>query len=234
MASLLKDSLLKEYSKLVEFLGSALGQDYEIVLHDLSSGSHRIVALANGHISGRGPDSPMSEMAAKLIAEKAYETQDYVHNYKGLSRGNKILDSSTLFIKEGGEVVGLLCINYDSSRYIDLSKRISNDIINLINLSEQGSPAPAAESSPVSGPSSDSVESLVASVVSEATDHGAIEPERLTFEEKLEAVSRLHEMGVFLLKGAVSEVARQLKTSEPSVYRYLNKIQNKAGNARGM
>ncbi|WP_238558869.1 helix-turn-helix domain-containing protein [Yersinia pestis] len=40
-------------------------------------------------------------------------------------------------------------------------------------------------------------------------------------DEKKEIVKKLNEKGVFLLKGAVAEVAMRLETSEQTIYRYL-------------
>ena len=37
--------LLEQYKTLVEFLGQALGSDYEVVLHDLSDGNNAIWPL---------------------------------------------------------------------------------------------------------------------------------------------------------------------------------------------
>lgn len=42
-------------------------------------------------------------------------------------------------------------------------------------------------------------------------------------KEKMVVVHRLEERGVLGMKGAVMEIARQLKISEPTVYRYLNR-----------
>ncbi|MEA4960594.1 MAG: helix-turn-helix domain-containing protein [Lutispora sp.] len=39
----------------------------------------------------------------------------------------------------------------------------------------------------------------------------------------MEIVKQLESQGVFLLKGPVQEVAKHLKTSETTIYRYLNK-----------
>ena len=46
------DSIMQEYCELVGFLGKVLGQDYEVVLHDLSNMDNSVVAVANGHVSG--------------------------------------------------------------------------------------------------------------------------------------------------------------------------------------
>ena len=39
--------LLQQYIKLTEFLGLALGPDYEVALHDLANKDHSIIAIAN-------------------------------------------------------------------------------------------------------------------------------------------------------------------------------------------
>ena len=44
--------LLQHYIKLTEFLGQALGPDYEVALHDMTDKNRSIVAIANNHISG--------------------------------------------------------------------------------------------------------------------------------------------------------------------------------------
>ena len=47
------NSLLQHYIKLTEFLGHALGPDYEVALHDLTDKNRSIIAIANSHVSGR-------------------------------------------------------------------------------------------------------------------------------------------------------------------------------------
>ena len=46
--------ILQHYIKLTEFLGKALGPDYEVALHDLTRKDRSIIAIANNYISGRG------------------------------------------------------------------------------------------------------------------------------------------------------------------------------------
>ena len=53
------EPIMKEYCELVgNFHGKVLGQDYEIILHDLSNMDHSVIAVANGHVSGRRIGSP--------------------------------------------------------------------------------------------------------------------------------------------------------------------------------
>ena len=52
--------------------------------------------------------------------------------------------------------------------------------------------------------------------------------ERLTQDEKMEIMAALNRKGVFLLKGSVSYVAKELHSSEASIYRYLGKLNNRS------
>ena len=116
--------LLQHYIKLTEFLGQALGPDYEVALHDMTDKNRSIVAIANNHISGREIGAPLTNVALKILMDKSYETQDYRLHYCGLSAEGKTLRSSTMFIKHNGKLVGMLCINFDDSRYLAASENV--------------------------------------------------------------------------------------------------------------
>ncbi|EBL8544333.1 DNA-binding protein, partial [Salmonella enterica] len=53
---------------------------------------------------------------------------------------------------------------------------------------------------------------------------GNINPESLNAENKSHIISLLNDEGVFLLKGAVTKVAKKLNISEPTVYKYIQKL----------
>ena len=53
-----------------------------------------------------------------------------------------------------------------------------------------------------------------------------IKPSRMLMEEKKEVVKAFKESGIFLIKGAVTEVAAQLEVSKQTIYRYLNELDN--------
>ena len=62
--------LLQHYIKLTEFLGQALGPDYEVALHDMTDKNRSIVAIANNHISGREIGAPLTNVALKILMDK--------------------------------------------------------------------------------------------------------------------------------------------------------------------
>lgn len=121
----MEQAQLRRFSRLVEFLGIVLGPDYEVVLQDVSREQPCIVAIANGQISGRTIGAPLTNVALRLIQSKAYETSDWKLNYRGISANGRLLRCSTYFIKDGnGALQGLLCMNFDDSRYRELSSKI--------------------------------------------------------------------------------------------------------------
>ena len=59
-------------------------------------------------------------------------------------------------------------------------------------------------------------------------EHLGVTADRLTSEERLKIISALETNGIFLLKGAVKDVAAGLHCSQASVYRYLSQVKNVA------
>ena len=68
----------------------------------------------------------------------------------------------------------------------------------------------------------------VPSIVSEVVSNYPVPVELLTQDEKMEIMATLNRKGVFLLKGSVSYVAKELHSSEASIYRYLDKLNNRS------
>lgn len=220
----MSDKRLTPYINIVEFLGKVLGPDYEIVLQDPRNKEHAIVAIAHGHISGRSLGSPLTDFGLKIITDKEYESTDYKVSYNGLSKDNKIMRSSTFFIKDNKELIGILCINFDSSRYLDLSKQILY-LCHPDNLVDENyNFTPTNHLLDVSENFTGSTSELIDAVLENSFLDEHIAPNRLSREEKLHIVDILNKKGVFLMKGAVSQVAEQLCCSEASIYRYLNAL----------
>ena len=76
------DPIMQEYCELVGFLGKVLGQDYEVVLHDLTNMDNSVVAVANGHVSGRKIGSPMNENGLRLIRTEAWKQNQELIRYR--------------------------------------------------------------------------------------------------------------------------------------------------------
>lgn len=224
-------SMTQHYIKLTEFLGTALGPDYEVAFHDVSDHNSSIIAIANGHISGRTIGAPLTDMAKQTILDKSYEHSEYRINYSGIAVENgTMLRSSTFYIKdEAGKLVGLLCINFDDSRYRDLSDRLlklrhpdsfveTNFVYNKERARPEGIPDVAVESF------HESVSAVTENAIAQVLAQSGVPVDRLTLDEKMGIISILNEKGVFLMKNAVKQVAQQLHCSQASVYRYIGNL----------
>ena len=219
---------VKQYAAMVNFLGKVLGPDYEIALQEINFDNKSIIAIANESISGRKVGAPLTELALKMIKDRVYEKCNYVLNYKGVSKSGKTLRSSTFFIKDdNGNLVGMLCINFDDSRYKDISQQILN-LSNSLSDDFGGNPLVSLQNTFTSAEESfpENIEEITDSVIKNLIPNKDIPAERLTQAEKLHIVDVLNQKGIFLLKGAVSQVAKQLCSSEPTIYRYLSILNN--------
>jgi len=218
--------IIAQYCKLVPFLGTVLGPDYEIALQDLTQGNYCIVAIANGFNSGREVGAPLTKKALGFVESKIYQSQDAILGYHGVTANNTPTNSSTMFIKDDdGTLLGMLCINYNTERCTQTLQKI----LELCNMEQAAAkhlhPAASVENTVTEAPEifSGSVEELIDSILERYLESG-IAPSRMTQEEKIQIIIKLKEGGVFSVKGAVREVAAKLCCSEPTIYRYLKNI----------
>lgn len=220
------NALLRQYVKLTEFLGAALGPDYEVALHDLTDKNRSIIAIANGYISGRELGAPLTNMALSVLKDESYEWQDYRLHYSGVSAAGNPLRSSTMFIKENGKLIGMLCINFDDSRFQSFARQVltlchPNQFFQALTQPEETS-----EDAPRPETFRNSTEAVAQDAIVHELNRLGVPAERLTSEERLQIIAALEESGLFLLKGAVKDVAAGLGCSQASVYRYLSQIRN--------
>ena len=76
--------ILDYYKKLVDFLGEGvLGENAEVVLRDCRKPDHDIIAIANGHVSGRTIGAPITDFTLSILANEEWKEKDYVVNYEG-------------------------------------------------------------------------------------------------------------------------------------------------------
>lgn len=210
--------ILQRYVPLVSFLGEVCGKNFEIILHDISNPSNSVIALQNGHLSGRKIGDPMTDLAQSIVRDNRHLNKNYITNYEGRTKDGRSFVSSTFFIKEEDKLVGMLCINHDPQDILEISRRIDSLIDSFsINHREK------KESSYQENLDS-SISDLSNNIIRNALAEFNVPPSRMKASEKIELISSLDNQGVFFTKGAVSQVAQELDISEPTVYRYLKKI----------
>lgn len=218
-------STLKQYVKLVEFLGQVVGPTYEITLYDVQGGQCSLVAIVRGDFSGQDPNC--APAAAQQAMAGSAGGLDYRINYNGIAQDGRPLRSSTFYIRDRqGELTGMLCFNFDDSEF----QAITNHLFQLIHpdaymedkIVIRSDILESAEDEPERFDGS--VTSVADSVLEELLETGGVPADRLTQEEKISIVAQLDQRSVFRLKGAVAHVAAMLHSSPASIYRYLSKV----------
>lgn len=216
---------LQPYKMMTEFLGKALGENVEIALHDLTSKDQEIVAIANNHNSGREVGAKLSNLSLHYLEEKQYMNHDYVINYKTTGPDGKLMRSATFFIKEEGHEmpIGMLCVNVNIS---DLDY-LTSTIKKILGVKEEKD-LEFKMDNPIeilSSPLDEMIDLYIKECLESMGFPSYFLAERLNVDEKIKVVKYLQEKGTFKVKGAIVLVAEKLAVSEPTVYRYLKKME---------
>ncbi|MFL0253112.1 transcriptional regulator [Clostridium neuense] len=210
--------ILAKYIPMAEFISSILGSNCEVVIHDITSPNNSIIFIKNGHLSGRKLGGPLTDLVLNIIQNKSYKSKSFVSNYKAI--GNfKTFRSASYFIKnDDDEIIGVLCVNIDTEPYDKVKQLMDNlSFISTDSINDKRKTLDTQEQF------YDNVDELLYMMVQKAISKTKIPPDRMSSEEKINIVKELYDEGAFNLKGAVSEIAKALQVSEPTIYRYLNK-----------
>ncbi len=203
---------LEPYKILVDFLADYLGDDTEVVLHDMTDWHCSVIAIRNGHISGRKVGAPITDLALEMVKHEAYKDKPYRVNYKGGKGKGDRIRSATYFIKDSDdELIGMLCINMDCQKLME-ARNVLNTMISLPSVEE-------VSDEPEEIFNID-VRDLVANNVDRVLP-GKTDFKKMGKQEKIELVEKLNAMGTFMVKGTIWEVANLLEVSVPTIYRYL-------------
>ena len=222
----MKEEIIRQYSLTARFLAGTLGPDYEVVLCDLENAAvPRIVAIEGGRIGGRVWRTEPGLIERQLIAG-IDPAKDWKINYSIAAEDGSRLRCSTLYIKDAdGRVTGMLSVNFDDSRYRELSEKVFGlchpDAFAERNIAVSSAPPAIADTSGAEEMLFGSIDAALDAAVAHVTGQPGISPARLSTEEKMAIADVLDRRGIFALKGAVKAAAARLGSSQASIYRYI-------------
>ena len=205
--------ILQSYRNVVAGLENYLGEGYEIVLHSLESMEHSVIAIANGHHTGRQEGSPITDLALHMLHSIEEEEQTGFISYFSKNRKGEPLRSSTIVIYgENHRAIGLLCFNF----YLNTS--VYTVVANLMDESKSTPPM-------ITETFVDNAEDLLSRVVEQVRQDVNDDGRILSSLKYKEIIRRCHAQGVFQIKNAVSRVAQLLGISKNTVYLHLRALQ---------
>lgn len=229
---------LKMLIPVVKGLAKILGEDYEVNLHDLSMPEHSMVLCENGHVTGRGPGSPMTDFGLFMMHSEEYRDKEGVFNYFAHNNTGGPIRCSAIFIRdENNEVIAFLCVNYDMSKamaarnLLDGLLKINPEPVKQYESRIQPDDEPEADSLPVKEWFAKDLEDMVNDSLSQIKQRIGKPLNYLSKSEKKEIVIELHDKGFFLLKGAVDTVAAEMGNTKYTLYSYIREIQKNKKNS---
>lgn len=196
-------------------LAGQFGRNCEVVIHDLRGEDHEhtIIAIENGHVSGRSIGDGPSHIVLESLREDPSTLEDRIAYLTKTSDG-RILKSTTLFIHDDdGDVIGLMGINYDISMFVAVGDAISDFT---------GQSQPGAEPEEISGNVSDLLDELLEHSVRLVGKP----PAMMSKDEKIRAISFLDERGAFLVTKSGPKVCQFFGISTYTLYSYLDEIRS--------
>ncbi|MCR8644868.1 PAS domain-containing protein [Paenibacillus sp. N1-5-1-14] len=216
--------LIERYIPMMKFIASIVGKHSEVVLHDLSGEDNSIIAIENGQLSGRKVGDAPTNLILQVRQDQTYLKQPFIGNYKAYGKNGKLFRSWSYFIKNpNNDLIGVLCVNSDVEHFVKI-REMMDGFLNFDETTAEADPSTSKEASYISEQLHGQADDVLASIIEQTMQSVKVPGDRMSLQEKLDLVKHLYHQGAFQLKGGVHLVAKHLKTSEPTIYRYIQKI----------
>ncbi len=204
------------YKRLAKALALQFGRGCEVVVHDLETAdpSHSIVAIENGHVTGRKVGDGPSHVVLEALHAGDAPLRDRLAYLTKTSDG-KILKSSTVFIKDAeGRAAGIFALNFD----ITMLRAVQGTIAGLVGIE----PSAPRDPEPIVRSVADLLDDLIEQSVELVGTPAAL----MTKDEKVRAIRYLNDTGAFLITKSGPKVCKYFGISKYTLYSYLDEAKN--------
>ena len=206
------EAQLDFYKRLARALALQFGSGCEVVVHDLETTdpSHSIVAIENGHVTGRKLGDGPSHVVLEALHAGTEQLEDRLA-YLTKTADGKILKSSTVFIRDDdGRTVGIFAVNYD----ITILRAMGDTIAEVVGTG----PSAPREPEPIVRSVADLLDDLIEQSVQLVGTPVAL----MSKEEKVRAIRYLNDTGAFLITKSGPKVCKYFGISKYTLYNYLD------------
>lgn len=203
--------------RLAHGLAEQFGTDCEVVVHDLTREDHdnTIVAIENGHVSGRTLGDGPSRVALEAMQQRG-PVEDRL-NYFTKARDGRMLRSSTIFIKdETGKPTGILALNYDLSKLL-----MADQALRQLMRGIEDSQAAPSSSIPTN------VNDLLDQLIDQSVALVGKPVPLMTKDDKMRAIQFLNEAGAFLITRSGDKISKFFGISKYTMYTYFDAKETK-------
>lgn len=197
--------------QIMDMMANHFGDRCEVVLHDLTkSYANTIVAIRNGHISGRKVGGSGSNLGLEVLRGSVHEDEQNKYRYMTQTKEGKVLSSSSTYFKdEAGKVIGALCVNFDISDFL-MAENVLRSLTNGYMNQE------------VKEVLVQDTQELFNYLLEQAQQDVGKPVSHMSREDKLAFIKFMDEHGAFLIKKAGDKVCEYLDISKYLLYSVLN------------
>ena len=207
-----------EFAKrMAKGLAGQFGPNCEVVIHDLRGNDleHSIIAIENGHVTGRSIGDGPSHIVLESLKEDPGMLKDRI-SYLTRTADGRVLKSTTLFIRDDeGKAIGLLGINYDISMLVSVEESL-RDFTGQDTLSSEP----------------EAISRNVADLLDELLEHSVRlvgkPTAMMSKDDKIRAIKFLDDNGAFLITKSGPKVCQYFGISTYTLYSYLDEIRKSA------
>jgi len=196
-------------TQLARGIATQFGSNCEVVIHDLKSSNRdsTIVAIENGHVTGRALGDGPSHVVLEALKKNPDKLKDHL-NYITETKDGKVLKSSTLYMRGAdGEVDAIFAINYDITGLILGQNALSS----LIGAKESG----PAEKIPTN------VTDLLDDLLEQAVRLVGKPVALMTKPDKVRAINFLNDAGALLITKSSEKISQYFDISKYTLYSYI-------------
>lgn len=216
------DQHAKSYLPLMKAIAVHFGGNCEVVLHDMSRPEQSLIAIV-GNVTNRSVGAPITNFVLEIIQREGNQAEDRI-GYISRSKDGKVLKSTTMFIRENGQIRYVLCINYCISDFMIINSIVNEfcreniEVKDVVNQNEREEYF------------ANDVEEFLENIINETLrQKGDRKLQYMDKQEKIELIRSLDRKGVFLVKGAVEMIAAHFGASKFTVYNYLDEARSNHG-----
>ncbi|MDH0648899.1 PAS domain-containing protein [Pseudomonas sp. GD03858] len=208
----------------LQALASVVPRNVEILLHDLDHPERSVVAIANGHLSGRQVGSPIlaapeQDQGFKALMQACGSQHGcepvVLPDYPTTLKGRSLRSATAIFRDSAGQPFASLCVNTDVSG-LDAAMAF------LQHFQPLGA-MPAASDEPAD------MAVLMAEIIQAALQRSG--QGRMNKQAKVDAVRVMQERGLFIVKGGVEKAADALGVTRYTIYNYLEQLRGESSPA---
>lgn len=210
---MLEQKKLEMLRQLAKGIAAQFGSNCEVVIHEISDRSaySSIVAIENGHVSGRKVGDGPSRVVLERLGRPGEDPQDQLC-YLTRTPDGKILKSSSIYIRDNaGKVCAIFCINYDITALTMAEQAIQG----MLQVDESRKKEPARITLNVS----DLLDDLILQADKLVGKPAAL----MNKEDKIRAIQFLDQSGALLITKSGDKIAKHFGISKYTLYSYLDK-----------